>query len=260
VTVRIPRTGQIRLSGHISASFNQNAGSQTHMNNIACKYAMHNTSTYDPTQRSMDAAHGVVSALMLNDRYTNTNYGTNYSTWAANISTFNSIYNKQDTRVDGVLYSSSNSRSPSVESTAGAMGHQLNARVYDGQGAIYCQMNKNIGTSGSSFNIRIDVSTSQNVQDDFQDTRADCYCYAYPSGYLSGTRVANLEGGYVPLSSSGAALTSENSGTAAINPASYPHVVFGYRGRVSYPGYGSRIGTLRVKPHYVRLIATSGYA
>lgn len=258
MTVRIPRTGQIRLSGHISASFNQNAGSQTSMNNIAVKYAMHNTSTWDPTQRSMDAAHGVVSALMLNDRYTNTNYGTGYYSWAANTTTFNSIYNKQDTRADGSLYGSSAARAPSVESTAGAVGHQLNAVVYDGQGAIYCQMHKNVGASGGAFNIRIDISTQDNRRDDFQDTRADCYCFAYPSGYLQGTRSEQISAAYVPLSSG--IETATNAGTSPINPTSYPYVVFGYRGRVRYPGYGSRIGTLRVKPHYVRLIATSGYA
>lgn len=258
MTVRIPRTGQIRLSGHISASFNQNSGSQTHMNNSACKYAMHNTSTWSPTQRSMNAAHGVVSALMLNDRYTNTNYGTSYYSWAANTTTFNSIYNKQDTRADGVLYGSSAARAPSVESTAGTDGHQLNAIVYDGIGAIYCQMNKNIGTSGSAFNIRLDVSTEDNRQDDWQDTQSDCYCFAYPSGYLQGTRSTQISAAYVPLSSGSS--TQSHNGTNPITPASYPHVVFGYRGLVSYPGYGSRVGTLRVKPHYVRLIATSGYA
>lgn len=255
MTVRIPRTGQIRLSGHISASFNQNSGSQTSMNNSACKYAMHNTSTWDPTQRSMNSAHGVVSALMLNDRYSDTSYGTNTAYWAAKEYEMDVTFNKQDTRSDGLLYASSTSRSPSVESSAGAVGHQLNAIVYDGTGAIYCNMHKNIGTGGGKFDVRVDCSTSD-CRKDSRDTTSDCYVYGYPSGYLSGSRIQPLVGGNVPLGSG--TQTGSTAGQSRMDPT-YPYVVFGYRGRVKYPGSGSRTGTLRIKPHYLRLIATTGY-
>lgn len=255
MTVRIPRTGQIRLSGHISASFNQNSGSQTSMSNNAVTAACHNTSTWSPTQRSMDSAHGVVTALTLADRYTNTNYGTSYYSWAANATTFDSIYNKQDTRADGVLYSSSSLRAPSVE-TYGTHGHTLSARVYDGIGAIYCQMNKKLGSS-STFNAQYQVSNSGGTWTDFRDTTGDIYVYGYPSGYLSGSRTTYLDTGLVIGTSS---TETQTVNISSINPSSYPSIVMGYRGIVEYPGYGSRIGTLKIRPHYVRLVATSGYA
>lgn len=259
MTVRIPRTGQIRLSGHISASFNQNSGAQTSMSNNAVTAACHNTSTWNPTQRSMNPAHGVVTALTLADRYSNTNYGRSAYSWAANISTFNTIYNKQDTRSDGVLYLNSAQRAPSVE-TYGTHGHTLSAVVYDGIGAIYCNMNKRLNSS-AAFSAQYQISNSNGVWTDFRDTTGDIYTYGYSAGYLDaggGTRTTYLDTRLViGLSSTPETMTQNIS---SINPSGGTSIVMGYRGIVEYPGYGSRIGTLKIRPHYVRLVATSGYA
>lgn len=254
MTVRIPRTGQIRLSAHISASFNQDSGSQTHMNNMAVTYACHDTSTWSPSQRSMNSAHGVVTALMLNDRYTNTNYNQSLTNWPANPTTFNTIYNKQDTRPDGSLYKSSSQRAPSVESY-GTHGHTLSAIVYAGAGAIYCNMNKKLNSS-SNFNALYKMSQSDGVEGGSYETKCFAYAYGYPSGYLSGSRVTytNRSTGIQTISTP---YVYEQPVT--IQPTAYPYVVFGYNGKVQYRS-GPRIGTLKIRPHYVRLVATTGYA
>lgn len=249
-------TGQIRLSGHISASFNQNSGAQTSMSNYAVRSACHETSTWSPTQTNMNVAHGVITCVMLNDRYSNTNYGTNYSSWPANASTFSAIYNKQDTRPDGVLYTQSSQRAPSVESH-GTHGHALTAQVYDGQGAIYCNANKKLTSQASTIRAYYRYSNADGRRDDYSDTSAGIYLHQYPDSYLGGMRDTRLDTIF-DIGTNAAGIQHESTVTG-IRPDSYPYLVFGYRGKVEYPGYGSRIGTLRVKPHYIRLVAYQGY-
>ena len=258
MTVRIPRTGQIRLSGHISASFNQNSGSQTNMGNDAVTAACHVATTHSPTQRSMNDAHGVITALTLSDRYANTNYGTSTGTWPADIATFNSIYNKQDTRPDGALYSNSTSRSPSCEDY-GTHGHQLNMWMYGSSpGAIYCQMNKQTGVRAGgateTINFRVELATSGNSFG--WGCSSQYYLYSYRDGYLDGSRIDNIS---LP-SISGTSSTWTTTTTGSMEVKDYPHQVLGYRGFTQYPGYNFRGAALRVRPIYLRLIATSGYA
>lgn len=263
MTVRIPRTGQIRLSGHISASFNQNSGSQTSMSNNAVTAACHNTLTWSPSQRSMNAAHGVITALMLTDRYTNTNYGTNAYNWAANASTFNTIYNKQDTRADGNIYSDSTYRAPSCEDY-GTVGHQLNMRMYSSTpGAIYCQQLKKVNKLSNSEYVpfRVDMATGSSAAG--WGCSAQAYLYNYSGSYLSSTRLDGISTQPVGLSSS----NWTDSWTQSDSPdmpsglyMPYEYIVLGYRGFTQYPGYNSRFGVLTVRPYYLRLTATSGYA
>lgn len=263
MTVRIPRTGQIRLSGHISASFNQNSGSQTHMNNNAVLAACHNTLTWSPGQRSMNAAHGVITALMLTDRYVNTNYGTNAYNWAANASTFNTIYNKQDTRADGDVWSSSTYRAPSCEDY-GNVGHQLNMWMYGSNpGAIYCQQLKKVNklTSGEQVPFRVDMATGSSEAG--WGCSAQAYLYNYSGSYLSSTRLDGISLQSVGLSSSNwtGSWTESNSPDMPYGLyMPYEYIVLGYRGFTQYPGYNFRGDDLRVRPYYLRLIATSGYA
>ena len=249
-------TGQIRLSGHISASFNENSGSQTSMSDYAVRSACHETSTWNPTQKNMNVAHGLITCVMLNDRYSNTNYGTGYNTWPANTSTFSSIYNKQDTRPDGSLYSNSSQRAPSVESY-GTHGHTLTAVVYDGQGAIYCNALKKLNNTGTTIRAYYRYSSADGRKDDHSDTTAGIYLHGYPSSYLEGIRDTRLD---TPFGIGTNAAGYQHEGTVTgIRPDLYPYLTFGYRGYVEYPGYGSRIGTLNVKPHYIRLVAYQGY-
>ncbi len=266
MTVRIPRTGQIRLSAHISASFNNNSGSQTSMGNSGVTAACHNTMTWSPTQRSMNTAHGVITALTLNDRYANTNYGTGSASWAANTYTYtnSAIYNKLDVRADGAIYNKADYRAPSVEAY-GTHGHTMNMSMYgDSPGAIYANQYKKLNklSQRETVPFRLEMATGQGQEG--WGCRAQAYLYGYTDGYVLGQRSDNisLQGIYVGSSNWSTSWTQANSPTASsgLYVAGYQHLVVGYRGFTQYPGYNSRRGRLEVRPYYMRLIATSGYA
>lgn len=265
MTVRIPRTGQIRLSGHISASFNNNSGSQTSMSDHGVTAACHNTYTWSPGQRSMNTAHGVITALTLNQRYTNTNYGTSAYSWAADLATYtnNAIYNKLDCRTDGDIWSSSSYRAPSVEAY-GTYGHQMNMRMYgDNPGAIYANQYKKVNHlyTGEVVPFKVEIATGSNSFG--WGCSAQAYLYNYDGGYVIGNRSDNisLQGIYGGTSNWYGSWTEANSPTPSGGVyMQYNHIVLGYRGFTQYPGYNSRLGQLIVRPYYMRLIATAGYA
>jgi len=253
VTTRIPRTGQLRLSGHISASFNQNAGNQTHMNNTAVEAALHNTSTFTPTQRQMSAAYGLITCLVP-DRYVNTGVNSSYWLWAQDINTVNTHYNTCDCRADGAIYSGVNS--PSVN-TVGTTGQEINMYSYgDSPGAIYANTFKNVGSSGyESINIQT-KSSGQSVGGWGWGCSSNCYLVGYNVGYLDGSRGIDLYHGLSSSSSSN--VQTNNHSSVAIGY--YPALIIGYRGFTQYPGYNSRGGYITSQLHYFRATATSGYA
>lgn len=252
MTVRIPRTGQIRLSGHVSASFNQNSGSQTNMDNIAVEAALHNTSTYTPTQRQLSAAQGLITCLVP-DRFVDTSYGTQYWNWAQSTSGYNS-YNQCDARADGSVYTSY--PAPSIN-TVGTTGHEINMYSYgDPAGALYLNIYKDVGSSGYEvINIQT-KSSGQSVSGWGWGCSSNAYLVGYNSGYLGGSRGIDL---YHGLSSS----TSSNvqtSNHSSVSIGYYPDLILGYRGFTQYPGYNMRGGSISSRLHYLRATATSGYA
>jgi hypothetical protein len=214
----------------------------------------------------MNAAHGVITALILNDRYVNTNYGTSAYNWAADTSTYtnSAIYNKIDVRSDGDIWNKSSYRAPSVE-TYGTHGHTMNMNMYgDNPGALYCNMYKKLNKINSRELIpfSLDMATSSNLQG--FGCSADAYLYNYNNGYLIGSRSDNLGQQAVGLGSGNwsKSWTQANSptGSSGLYIGAFEHITVGYRGFTRYPGYNSRIGQLRIRPYYMRLRATSGYA
>ena len=265
MTVRIPRTGQIRLSGHISASFNRNSGSQTSMNNNGCAAAMHKTNTWSPTQRSMNDAHGVITAITLNDRYTNTAYGTNAYNWAADLGTYTtqSIFNKADCRSDGDIWSNSSHQAPSI-TTEGTHGQDMRMRMYgDNPGALYVNQYKKVNHLYTGETVPFKVEMATNSNEFGWGCSGQVYLYNYDGGYVLGNRSDNigLQGIYGGSSNWYGSWTEANSPTPSGGIyMQYNHIVLGYRGFTQYPGYNSRIGNLTIRPYYMRLTATSGYA
>lgn len=254
MTVRIPREGQIELSGHISASFNSNAGSQTSMNNAGVTAACHKTSTHNPTQRSMNIAHGVITALP-GDLYRSSYNSSNIWSGKADEQTMTAdkVYNKIDVRPDGALSSSNGNPYHKVEGTAGQdTGVWMHS---DDPGALYVQSYKQTKTKTTNefVDCRAEWSSSGSVYG--RGCSSYFYAYHYANYYCSDTRGSREILGSVTLNDS----TWTNTKDGLFDYA-YPHQILGYRMFAQYPGYDSRGAQGRVKPHYLRLVATSGYA
>lgn len=255
MTVRIPRSGQIQLSGHISASFNSNAGSQTHMNNKGVQAACHKTSTHNPTQRSMDIAHGVIAALP-GDLYRSSYNSSNIHSGKADEQTMTNqkIYNKIDVRPDGSLWMNSTTGTP-YHKLEGTGGQNTGVWMYAEPGALYVQAYKQTKTSTTNENVGTRAEWSSSGNDVGWGCSSYYYVYHYGSYYCSSARGSK----YIMRTVSKTSSTWTDSGTETFDQA-YSHMVVGYRMFAEYPGYNSRGALGAVKPHYLRLVATSGYA
>jgi len=253
VTVRIPRAGQIRLSHHISASFNSNAGVQTSMQDKGVMAACHKTSTYTPTQRSMNIAHGVITAHM-GQMYRSSYYSGGQ--WKCDEATMTNdkIYNKIDVRKDGYLFTSNGAPSHALTGTNGQI-----SKIWmsgDEAGAFYVQTYKK--TKDNTNNEYIDVRqewSAENCQKGW-GTSGYFYTYHYGGGYSNGSPGSKNIMQTITMNSN----TWTYSKDLAQFDQAYSHISCGYRIFAQYPGYNSRGALGIISPHYNRLVATAGYA
>lgn len=225
------------------------------MNNPGVTAACHKTSTHNPTQRNMNIAHGVIAALP-GDLYRSSYTGSNIYNGKADEQTMTNekIYNKVDVRSDGSLWQNSATGTP-YHRLEGTAGQSTGVWMYSDPGALYVQGYK---------------QTKTDTRNEYVDTRAEwssggnslgwgCssyfYVYHYGSYYCSDARgTKNIMATVSSTSNNWTQTATEQFDQA------YSHMVIGYRVFAEYPGYNSRGAAGIVKPHYLRLVATSGYA